>query len=123
MSISLFSLSPYATRCRLPELDGQVAAISGGLGDIGRACALELARRGADIAIFDAADDGRVGPLQAQIRRLGRRVRCDTVDASQAERVEGWVEDVSNDMGVIGLCVVAAAIVEEADFDELAPES
>ena len=37
----------------MDSLANHVAVISGGLGDIGRACALELARRGADVAIGD----------------------------------------------------------------------
>ena len=41
------------------ELTGQVAIISGGLGDIGRACAIEFARRGADVAVGGRHDGGR----------------------------------------------------------------
>ena len=38
-----------------PPLDGQVALVSGGLGDIGRATALALHRAGARVAVRDLA--------------------------------------------------------------------
>ncbi len=58
-------------------LTGQVAMISGGLGDIGRACAVELARRGADIAVGDLRVDDRVEHLRKAVEGLGRRFRFD----------------------------------------------
>ena len=51
----------------MSELTDHVAIISGGLGDIGRACAVELARRGADVAVGGRSDGGRLEPLRAEI--------------------------------------------------------
>ncbi|MBA3708339.1 MAG: hypothetical protein H0W83_05930, partial [Planctomycetes bacterium] len=54
-------------------LEGQVAIISGGLGDIGAAIARLLAREGADIALGDIRDAAAVAPALAELRTLGRR--------------------------------------------------
>ena len=45
------------------------AIISGGLGDIGRAMALEFGSRGAAIALGDLHDPAEAGPLLKYLRR------------------------------------------------------
>ena len=101
------------------ELHGQVAIISGGLGDIGRACALELARRGADVACGDRSDGGRSGPLLEAIRQLGRRGRTDLVDVAEAEEVDRWVANVADDLGLPTLVIPNAAIVQQISIRQL----
>jgi NAD(P)-dependent dehydrogenase (short-subunit alcohol dehydrogenase family) len=83
------------------ELANHVAIISGGLGDIGRACAVELARRGAEVAVSGRADGGRAKPLQDQIEQLGRRFRFDVVDVTDAQAVADWVLAVEKDLGAV----------------------
>jgi NAD(P)-dependent dehydrogenase (short-subunit alcohol dehydrogenase family) len=104
------------------ELADQVAVISGGLGDIGRACAVELARRGADVAVGDARDAYRAGPLRAEIEGLGRRFRFDQVDVSDSEAVSHWVDAVESDLGAPSLAIPNAAIDEYTPFEKLTPE-
>ena len=107
----------------MQALAEQVAVISGGLGDIGRACALELARRGADIAVCDRSDGGRVEPLRVEIEALGRRFRFDQLDVADAHCVSQWVEAVEADLGVPTLVLPNAAIGRSVPFDELTPET
>ncbi len=92
-------------------LKGQVAIISGGVGDIGLACALELARRGADIALGDIVPEANALPALEKIRALGRRARYDLVDVSDSDRVTKWFADVEADLGLATLIVPNAAIV------------
>jgi NAD(P)-dependent dehydrogenase (short-subunit alcohol dehydrogenase family) len=106
----------------MTELAGQVAIISGGLGDIGRACAVELARRGADVAVGDCRDDGRSQPLRAQIEALRRRFRFDLIDVADAGAVNRWVRQVEQDLGLPEVVVPNAAIVELVSFEQLTPE-
>ena len=71
------------------SLQGQVAIISGALGDLGSAIALGLAKHGADIALGDLADSGE--GLKKQIESLGRKVCYHKVDVSNADQVQAWV--------------------------------
>ena len=106
----------------MENLIGHVAIISGGLGDIGRACAVELARHGADIAVGGLRDGGRADPLRAEIERLGRRFRFDLADTADADAVEEWVAAVEKDLGTVNLAIPNAAIVETADLAHMTPD-
>src|SRR6478736_4366521 len=71
-------------RLRAVDVEGTTAVVTGGASGIGRATALELARRGADVVVADIHDE-RLAETAAEITALGRRclsVRCDvTSDA------------------------------------------
>jgi len=103
-------------------LHGQVAIISGGLGDIGRAIALELARRGADVAVGDVREEREAAGLLRKIRALRRKARYDRADVSDAEAVERWVRDVEQDLGLPTLIVPNAAIVHAVTLADLKPQ-
>jgi NAD(P)-dependent dehydrogenase (short-subunit alcohol dehydrogenase family) len=95
----------------MQTLNGQVAIISGGLGDIGRAIADELAKRGADIALGDVRSTEHATETLAQLQQLGRRARYDQVDVSDAAAVAAWVRTVEDDFGVPTLIIPNAAVV------------
>ena len=103
-------------------LEGQVAIISGGLGDIGRAIALELARRGADVAVGDILEAEKAHPLLTQIRALRRRPRYDRVDVSDADAVAAWVEAVAQELGPPTLIIPNAAVATFMPLPELTPQ-
>ena len=64
-------------------LSGKVALVTGGSRGIGRAIALELANRGADVAINYARSHQEARATAAEIRDLG--VRCLPVRAHLGE--------------------------------------
>lgn len=103
-------------------LNDQVALISGGLGDIGRATAVELARRGADITLCDIHERAAADALLKQIGSLRRRARYDRVDVSDDKAVYEWIDAVSVKLGVPTLIVPNAAIVSNATLKDLTPE-
>ena len=104
------------------SLANQVAVISGGLGDIGRAIAMEMARRGADIAISDVRDPSDASDALGAIAALGVRCRYDQVDVANDEAVDTWVRAVEQSLGVGSLVIANAAIVTIADFRTVLPE-
>jgi glucose 1-dehydrogenase len=106
----------------MSDLSGHVAIISGGLGDIGRAIAAELAQRGADIAVGDILTPDKAQPLLAEIHALGRRARYDRVDVSEATAVREWVAATEADLGVPDLIIPNAAIATLADIRAITPE-
>ncbi len=89
--------------------NGTVAVITGGASGIGKSCALEFARRGADVVIGDIHDE-RLAETEKELRALGVRalaVRCDvTSDADVAALRDaavstmGHVDLVMNNAGV-----------------------
>src|SRR5262245_39508415 len=100
----------------------QVAIISGGLGDIGRATALELARRGADIAISDIRPADQAPQTLDAVKQTGVKARYDRVDVSDAEAVVDWVSAVEKELGTATLIIANAAQVTFAGFAKLTAE-
>jgi NAD(P)-dependent dehydrogenase (short-subunit alcohol dehydrogenase family) len=103
------------------NLSGQVAIISGGLGDIGSAIALELAGRGADIALGDIRPAADSQQLLERVKRLGRRGRYDNVDVSDSQQVIRWVEAVEAELGPVTLIIPNAAAVALTSFCAMTP--
>src|SRR5439155_13650939 len=62
-------------------LNGAVALVTGAARGIGRGCALELARAGADVAVVDVQHAEEAQAVAAEIERLGRRARFWPADA------------------------------------------
>jgi NADP-dependent 3-hydroxy acid dehydrogenase YdfG len=92
------------------EIEGSVAAITGGASGIGRATALELVRRGATgVALADLHDE-RLAETKRAIEDLGANavtVHCDVSSDADVERFRddafaelGHVDIVMNNAGV-----------------------
>jgi NAD(P)-dependent dehydrogenase (short-subunit alcohol dehydrogenase family) len=104
----------------MAQLENKIALITGagGMKGIGRACALELASRGADIAISDYKRESRDLPPQEvkarwrsidsvaeEVEKLGRRcfrVWCDLTDSAQ---IQSMVREVADHYGRIDILV------------------
>jgi glucose 1-dehydrogenase len=118
-------------------LAGQIALITGACGGIGRACAVALARAGADIAANDigvfhteargtsgAADvgpnDARLSPtarsLAAEIAALGRRVKLLPADVADQQAVETMVEHAVAALGRLDVFVSCAVYSDREPF-------
>jgi NAD(P)-dependent dehydrogenase (short-subunit alcohol dehydrogenase family) len=90
------------------NLAGKIALITGGTKGIGAATALELARRGSDVAINGRHHDGESRQVQVEIEKLGRRcvmVACDVSKPSEAARC---VDTVAEQMGSVDVLVHSA---------------
>jgi 3-oxoacyl-[acyl-carrier protein] reductase len=95
------------------DLLGKVAIVTGSARGIGRAIALALARRGADVVISDVVED-QAGATAQEIRALGRRslaVRC---DVSQRDQVFALVERTVGELGTLDIHVNNAGITRDA---------
>ena len=67
------------------ELQGKVAIVTGASLGIGSACALDLAKNGADVAINYRKHDTEANAICDQIRALGRRGLAVRADRHHAE--------------------------------------
>jgi len=91
------------------QIEGAVAVVTGGASGIGRATVMELARRGADVAVADIHEE-RLEEVRVAVEELGRRVltvRCDVAYDDHIERLRhevleelGRVDIVMNNAGV-----------------------
>jgi NAD(P)-dependent dehydrogenase (short-subunit alcohol dehydrogenase family) len=107
------------------EVEGAVAVITGGASGIGRATALELARRGADIVVADV-NDTRIDEVRVEVEALGRRylgVHCDVAKDADVERLRdeaiatmGHVDIAMSNAGVAMLGPAEGLTMEEWDW-------
>lgn len=79
---------------------GKVAAVTGAGSGIGQALALELARRGATLAISDIDVDG-LTVTEKQVAALGAPVRADRLDVSDREAFVAYAETVNDSFGKV----------------------
>lgn len=89
------------------SFEGKAAWITGGGSGIGRALALELARRGADVAV-SGRREARLAEVAHEIEALGRRglaIPCDVTDESQIERA---ADAVASQLGRLDVVVANA---------------
>ncbi len=107
----------------MDRLAGKTALVTGAGRGIGRGCALELARAGADVAINDraASDDAR--SLLDEIQALGRRAVLVAADAFQRAACEQMVAQAVADLGRIDILVSNPAFSRRGDFLELPQET
>ena len=100
------------------NLDGAVAVITGGASGIGRACALAMARRGADVVVADVNED-RMAAAVAAVAALGRRslgVRC---DVSRDGDLEGLAERAIGEMGRVDLLMNNAGVLVGGPIEQV----
>lgn len=104
-------------------LTGKVALVTGGTKGIGAATALELARRGADVAINGRHDDADARRVHAQIEALGRRAMVVVGDMGIPADATRSVEETIGRLGAIDVLVHSAGGVVVGGLMELSPET
>ena len=99
------------------DLTGKKALVTGAAVGVGRACAIALARAGADIAIVDV--NRHVGEkTAASLRELGVEVSYIQCDISDQLQVESMVNTVVERFGRIDIVINNAGIGVEHSEDE-----
>lgn len=92
------------TASNLFSLTGQVAIVTGAGRGIGRACALMLARSGADVALA-ARTQNAIDAVAEQIRGLGRKAIAVAGDVSDEATLDALVARTAAELGKITLLV------------------
>ena len=106
---------------------GRVAIVTGATRGIGRAIALELARRGADVAFNFARSVEAAESLKGELEGLGSRGLSFQCDVANTESAAEMVKQVKEELGRIDYLVNNAGItrdnlilrMKEADWDEV----
>jgi 3-oxoacyl-[acyl-carrier protein] reductase len=99
-------------------LDDKVALITGAGDGMGRAHALLMAERGADIVIADINADGAAATADA-VRKLGRNAHVAVVDMADVAAVKAMVAEASKAAGAIDILVNNAGYGQRATTEEI----
>lgn len=109
------------------QFTGRAAIVTGATRGIGRAIALELAKRGADIAFNYAKSADSAESLKAELEGLGVRALSFQCDVANTESASEMVKQVKDEFGRIDFLVNNAGItrdnlilrMKEADWDDV----
>ena len=94
------------------ELGGKVALVTGAAQGIGRAIALLLAQKGADIVVSDINLE-KAEEMAKEIEALGRKAMAIKVDVANTNDVERMVEAILERFGQIDILVNNAGIARD----------
>jgi NAD(P)-dependent dehydrogenase (short-subunit alcohol dehydrogenase family) len=93
------------------SLDGKAALVTGSSRGIGRAIAVELARRGADVVVHGRAGGAQAEAVLQEVSRLGRRGLVLSGDVTDVSVVAGWATTIEAELGRLDILVNNAAYV------------
>jgi NAD(P)-dependent dehydrogenase (short-subunit alcohol dehydrogenase family) len=99
----------------------RVVVVTGASGGIGRASALEFARRGDRLALLARGEAG-LDAAAAEIRELGTEALAIPTEMADYEQVAAAVERVESELGPIDVWVNVAFTSVFSRFDDITPE-
>ena len=103
------------------DLRDRVVLLTGGK-RIGATVAVELARRGADVALSYNRSRTEAEAAAEEIRALGRRALVSAADVSKAEACESLVASVVAGLGRLDVLVNMASVYRSVPFDRMTDE-
>ena len=105
------------------DMTGRVALITGSSRGIGRGCAVEMARAGADIAVNYHSHPEDAEDVANEVRAQGREAIVVQADVSDRAAVDRMVEAAVNRFGRLDIVVANAYYSKREPFLELSTEA
>jgi len=96
----------------MTDLQGHVALVTGASQGIGRACALELATRGATVALA-ARNEQKLGEVSSEITAAGGQSAVFKMDVANEEEIKAAIKAVIGQLGKIDILVNNAGITHD----------
>lgn len=97
------------------SIGGRTAIVTGGAQGIGRGCAVQLARDGANVAVWDVQAEGAEETVRL-IEQEGGNARAYVGDASASAEIARILQEIRSDFGPTHILVNNAAIVQFKGF-------
>lgn len=98
------------------------ALITGATGSIGGAVAIELAKRGFDLALHYNSKEKRAMDLAEEIKSFGHKVFVAKADIGDVAEIKRMVKAAAKDLGGLDLLVHCAAIFMKTSFEDVTEE-
>ncbi|HEX6878416.1 MAG TPA: SDR family NAD(P)-dependent oxidoreductase [Nocardioidaceae bacterium] len=102
--------------------DGKVAVITGAGSGIGRALALNLAAKGAVLALSDKDEVGLLETAELATARHAREVHTEKLDVSDRVATADYAGSVAADLGRVNAVFNNAGVALHGDFEEMTYE-
>ena len=96
----------------MTDLQGHVALVTGASQGIGRACALELAARGATVALA-ARNEQKLGEVLSEITAAGGEASVFKMDVGNEDEIKAAIKAVIGQLGKIDILVNNAGITHD----------
>jgi len=101
------------------SLRGKVALVTGSGRNLGRATVLEMARRGADVAVNARSNRQEAESVVREAQALGVRAVALIADVGDEAQVKGMVEAALSELGRIDVLVNNAGLRRSTPFSEM----
>ncbi len=103
-------------------LTGKIALVTGSSRGIGKAIALELAKKGADVAINYSSDENGARAVAEEIEKIGRKAIVVKANVSNTEQTKKMVQEICEKLGKIDLLVNNAGIARDKTLKNMSVE-
>ncbi len=107
----------------MKKLEGRVAVVTGAATGIGRATAVELARRGCDIALVTRRNRDGLVEVAREVRALGRRASLHMADVADRGAMARLPDAVLAEHGNVHVLVNNAGVTLMGEFEDLSIEN
>src|SRR5579862_6330643 len=104
------------------DLKGKACLVTGGTHGIGAAAALEMARRGADVAVAARHRDEEAERVLAEIEALGRRAVFLAADVGVPAEATRCVEEAAHSLGGVDVLIHSAGGPALGNILDVSPE-
>ena len=98
------------------QLEGKVAAVTGGDQGIGRAIVERLAQEGAEIALCYRTNKAGADEVVAEVRKLGCKAAAFQADVGKVAEGQRFITDAVTQLGRVDILVNNAGLERRADF-------
>src|SRR5579863_855530 len=96
----------------MANLEGRIALVTGASQGIGRACALELARAGATVALA-ARNEAKLAEVAAEIVAADGKAAVFALDVANADSISAGAKSILEHLGKVEILVNNAGITRD----------